>query len=372
MLFPGIMLRKGIIKIIPSGSGFLRETEQGFHSGSKDVYVSSNIIREFQITEGAVVEGQVREHKGRLQLTSVEKICDISPLVYKNRTRIGRLVALNPEKRFDFGSSSIQAMRLIDLFIPVGKGTRGLVVSPPRAGKTTILENFACAIHECDPDTKIIAFLVDERPEEVTHFKRRVPADVYASSSDMSPKQHVELSQLIIGYATNQLECGRDIVVLVDSLTRMGRAFNTQGSGTGRIMSGGVEAGALDIPRRFFGLARNAENGGSITIIATALVDTGSRMDQLIFEEFKGTGNSEIVLSRELADLRIFPAIDLKASGTRREELLHSEEDMRWINLMRQKLMNLNPADAIKTLNESFLKYRTNREFITSFAGRNA
>lgn len=226
---------------------------------------------------------------------------------------------------------------------PMGKGTRGLIVAPPKTGKTRLLEEIACAIHATDPDTRIIVLLIDERPEEVTHFRRKVPAEVLASSSDQHIRSHVNLVELTLAHIRCELECGRDIVVLLDSITRLGRAFNMNGAGSGRTMTGGLDAKALEIPRRFFGLARNIEDGGSVTVIATALVGTGSRMDDLIFQEFKGTGNSEIVLDRSLAESRIFPAINILTSGTRKEELLYTTDEIKWLAALRRRLSDGGP-----------------------------
>jgi transcription termination factor Rho len=260
-------------------------------------------------------------------------------------------------------------MRLIDLVAPIGKGTRGLIVSPPKAGKTMLLEQIAKAIRTDDPDTRLVVLLIDERPEEVTHFRRATAAEVFASSSDQPVQEHVELSELMLAHIRTELECGCNVVVLVDSLTRLVRAFNlrdSRGRNQSRTLSGGVEAGALQIPRRFFGLARNIENGGSVTILATILVDTGSRMDQFIFEEFKGTGNSEIVLDRSLAEAYIFPALDLPASGTRKEERLYSPDNSQRLAKLRRKLVDRPPREAMEFLLNLVAKYPSNEELLQS------
>jgi transcription termination factor Rho len=256
--------------------------------------------------------------------------------------------------------------RIIDLVAPIGKGTRGLIVSPPKAGKTMMLEQIAQAIRASEPDTRIVVLLIDERPEEVTFFRRAVDGEVFASSSDQSLREHVALSELMLAHIRTELECGRDVVVLLDSLTRMARTFNLRGGARGgsRTLSGGLDAGAMEIPRRFFGLARNIEDGGSVTILATVLVDTGSRLDQVVFEEFKGTGNSEIVLDRELAEARIFPAINLTASSTRRAELLYSPEDTRRLARLRRMLVERNTKDALLALFKLLEKYPTNEELL--------
>jgi transcription termination factor Rho len=257
-------------------------------------------------------------------------------------------------------------MRTVELIAPMGKGTRGLIVAPPKTGKTRLLEEIACAIHATDPDTRIIVLLIDERPEEVTHFRRNVPAEVLASSSDQHIRSHVNLVELTLAHIRCELECGRDIVVLLDSITRLGRAFNMNGAGSGRTMTGGLDAKALEIPRRFFGLARNIEDGGSVTVIATALVATGSRMDELIFQEFKGTGNSEIVLDRSLAESRIFPAINILTSGTRKEELLYTSDETKWLAGLRRRLADSGPQAAMLELLRLLETVPTNRQLLQS------
>jgi transcription termination factor Rho len=263
-------------------------------------------------------------------------------------------------------------MRVIDLVAPIGRGTRGLIVAPPKAGKTTLLEQIARGVRADDPEARVIILLIDERPEEVTHFRRAVAgAEVFASSSDQPVREHVELSELMLAHSRTELECGRDVVVLLDGLTRLVRAFNLRGSRSarasrGRTLSGGVEAGALEIPRRFFGAARNVENGGSVTLLSTALVDTGSRMDQLVYEEFKGTGNSEIVLDRSLAEAYIFPAINLAASGTRKVELLYGSEDGRRLARLRRELAGRPPRQALESLLDLLAQFPTNEELLQS------
>jgi transcription termination factor Rho len=309
-------------------------------------------------------------------LTDVESVCGMEPEAFRDRLPYSELIAVNPDERFDLGASGDVSMRVVDLIAPIGKGTRGLIVSPPKAGKTILLEKIANAVRQCSPETHVIVLLIDERPEEVTHFRRAVDAEVLASSNDQSVQEHVALSEMTLAYARAELEAGRDVLLLVDSLTRMGRNFNLRGSrrgngrGSGRTMSGGMEAGALEIPRRFFGLARNVEDGGSITIIATALIDTGSRMDQLIFEEFKGTGNSEIVLDRNLAEQKIFPAIDIVASGTRRDELLYSPEDSRGIAMLRRVVADLRPNEAMAGLLKLIKQHPNNEALLKGIAAR--
>ncbi len=281
-------------------------------------------------------------------MATVDSICDLPPDLFKERTPFERLTAISPNERFRLGDGGNVSMRIYELIAPIGKGTRGLIVAPPKAGKTIILEQIATAIHESEPETRIIVLLIDERPEEVTHFRRNTPAEVLASSSDQSLDAHTNLAELTMAHVRCELECGRDVVILLDSITRLARAFNLQGAGARRTMSGGLDAKALEIPRRFFGLARNIENGGSVTVIATALIDTGSRMDDFIFEEFKSTGNSELVLDRELAEARIYPAVNLLASGTRNEDLLYTADETARLVGLRRWLAQAKPPAAMR------------------------
>jgi transcription termination factor Rho len=339
---------EGVLNRLPQGSGFLRDPRRSFQPGPDDVWVSSQLIREYRLVDGVSVKGKAEPGKKSDQLITVDSVCSISPEAFKSRTRFDRLIPIDPNERIRLGNSGNTSMRIIELIAPIGKGTRGLIVAPPRTGKTVLLEQIANAIYDDDPDIRIIVLLVDERPEEVTHFRRNVHAEVLASSNDQNIRSHINLAELTLAHIRCELECGRDIVVLVDSITRMSRAFNLGGKGANRTMSGGLDAQALEIPRRFFGLARNIENGGSVTVMATALVETGSRMDELIFEEFKGTGNSEIVLDRSLADKRIFPAINILASGTRKEELLYPDGEIQWLYALRKRLADVEPATAMR------------------------
>jgi len=357
---------RGVLKLTQKGAGALRDSTRSFRALPTDPLVPAALVQTHRLVEGATVSGPVQETKRGLELTAVEQICDLPPAEFLRRRPFADLVAVDPCERFDLAKCDILSMRIVDLVAPIGKGTRGLIVSPPKAGKTILLEQIAQAIRNDEPQTRIVVLLVDERPEEVTHFRRAVDAEVLASSNDQSVQEHVELAELTLAHIRTELECGRDVVILVDSLTRMSRAFNLSGQGKGRMMSGGVEAGSLEIPRRFFGLARNIENGGSVTIIATALVDTGSRMDQLIFEEFKGTGNSEIILDRGMAEQRIFPAIDLAASGTRKEHKLYGEEDTKRLHKLRRALADRKAPDAMKQILKLMEKYPTNAEFLAS------
>ncbi len=352
----------GILQRRKQGGGTLFDLERP----ASGVVVPARLVREHRLPQGATVAGPVRRGKRGPELAAVESVCGLSPEAFQARTPFRELVAIDPHDRFRLSVTGEMATRLIDLMAPVGRGTRGLIVSPPKAGKTMLLEQIGRAIRADDPDARLILLLIDERPEEVTHFRRALDAEVFASSSDRPLREHVELAELMMAHIQVELECGHDVVVLVDSLTRLARTFNLRGSGSGRTLSGGLDAGAMQIPRRFFGLARNIEDGGSITILATILVDTGSRLDQLIFEEFKGTGNSEIVLDRELAEAYIFPAINLVASGTRKFERLYEPDDARRLQKLYRLLAGRKPKDALNSLIELLERYPTNEEFLQS------
>jgi len=356
----------GVLEVVKGRDGFLRSPDRSFHPDRGDPYVSPEMINRFGLVPGATVCGNAQPVKQGTRLSEVTTVCGLAPEAYRARTPFTQLQALNPDRRFRLSTGGNPSMRIVDLFAPMGRGTRGLIVSPPKTGKTRLLEELTIAIHADAPEAHIIVLLIDERPEEVTHFRRQVPAEVLASSSDQSVDEHVRLANLCMAQVRCEVECGRNVVVLVDSITRMGRAFNVHGSGSGRTMSGGLDSRALEIPRKFFGMARNVENGGSITVIATALIETGSRMDDMIFEEFKGTGNSEIVLDRALAEARVFPAINLRSTGTRREELLYAEPEMAAINKLRRGALAASPAQAIETLLKLIEKYPTNEELLKS------
>jgi len=344
----------------------LRDPERSFRPDYRDTFVSPRLIKEFKIPEGATITGPTSPGKKGRELAEIETICGFPPEKFKERATLNTLTPIDPVEKFNLSITGNLSMRFIDLMIPIGKGTRALIVSPPRAGKTILLEQMVKSIKASSPETKIIVLLVDERPEEVTAFRRSVDATVLASSNDQSIQEHIDLVELTMALIRTELECGTDMVVLADSITRLGRAFNLKGSGhANRTMSGGVSAGALEIPRRFFGLARNIENGGSATIIATALIDTGSRMDELIFQEFKGTGNCEIVLDRKLADQRVFPAIDINSSGTRKEELLYEKEIYRKISAIRKALAGRSNFEAADSLIKLLEKYPTNEELLS-------
>lgn len=359
----------GVLSLSKKGHGTLHELTKPFDLQYGDIHVPTQLVRKFRLPEGVTITGPTRSGKQGQALSDVRSISGMSPGDFQRRTPFRRLVAINPNERFNLGMTGEISTRLVDLMAPIGKGTRGLIVAPPKAGKTMMLEHIAQAIHASEPETRLIILLVDERPEEVTHFRRSVEAEVFASSSDQTVEEHVALAEFMLAHIRTELECGHDVVVLVDSLTRMSRTFNLQGSmSSRRTLSGGMEAGALEIPRRFFGLARNIENGGSVTIIATVLIDTGSRMDDVIFEEFKGTGNSEIVLDRSLAEAYIYPAIDLAASGTRKEELLFDDVEGRKVAQLRRRLSEKGPKDAMLLMLDMMNEYPTNEALLDSIS----
>jgi transcription termination factor Rho len=356
----------GVLDILPRGGGFLRDPARSFQAGPDDPFVPQKLIRASGLVQGATVTGPTRSGKKRPQLAEVTEVCGLVPADFRARTPFARLLAVNPEPRFRLGDGGHPTMRIVDLVAPLARGTRGLIVAPPKTGKTQLLEDLAVAIHADDPVCRIVVLLIDERPEEVTHFRRRVPAEVLASSSDQSVASHVQLVELCMAQVRCELECGRDVVVLVDSITRMGRAYNQHGTGSRHTLTGGLDARALETPRKFFGMARNVEDGGSVTVVATALVETGSRMDDLIFEEFKGTGNMELVLDRQLADRRIFPAIDMRGSGTRRDELLYTEEELAALNLLRRRAVSAAPVQAMEGMLKLLEKFPTNAELLAA------
>jgi len=341
---------RGVLQILRQGGGFLRDPDVSYQPLRDDPWLSNQLIREYGLVEGAAVVGEAKAGKQGRQVTTISRICELPPATFKQRTPFERLVAIDPNERFQLGDNGNVTTRVIDLLAPIGKGTRGLIVAPPKAGKTQILEAIAAAIHATAPATRIIALLIDERPEEVTHFRRHVQAEVLASSNDQGIDAHINLAELAMAHVCCELECGRDVVVLIDSLTRLGRAYNLHGAGARRTMSGGIDAKALEMPRRFFGLARNIEQGGSVTVIATALIETGSRMDDYIYEEFKSTGNSEVVLDRELAEARLYPAINIPASSTRKEELLYSPDEMARLTTLRRWLAGGSAQAAMRGL----------------------
>jgi transcription termination factor Rho len=358
-------IHSGILKLTKKGAGHLLNPAKS----TDKIFVPARLIRDHRLSEGATVTGPTQSGQKDPLLTRVETVCGLTPEAFQKRTPFKRLIAIDPCERFDLAITGETSTRLIDLVAPIGQGTRGLIVAPPKAGKTMLLEQIAKAIRTGDPETRLIVLLIDERPEEVTHFRRAVAgAEVFASSSDQPLQEHIDLTELMLAHIRTELECGHNVVVLVDSLTRLVRAFNLRGSrrGRSRTLSGGVEAEALQIPRRFFGLARNIEHGGSVTILATVLIDTGSRMDQFIFEEFKGTGNSEIVLDRSLAEAYIFPALNLPASSTRKEERLYGPDHTQRLAQLRRALTDVPPREAMEYLLGMLAKYPTNEELLQS------
>ncbi len=330
------------------------------------LHVPGRLIHEYALVEGAAIVG-TPDTAGR-ELAAITQICGLPPEKFRQRPRFETLIPIAPSARFDLGASPLLGLRLIDLIAPIGKGTRGLIAAPPKAGKTVLLEQLAQGIHASAPEARIIVLLIDERPEEVTYFRRTAQAEVYASSSDQSPAEHIALAELMQAHIRTELECSHNVVVLIDSLTRLVRAVNRRSAGSGRTLSGGLDAGALELPRRFFGLARAIEGGGSVTLLASLLIETNSRMDQVIYEEFKSAGNCEIVLSRALAEARLFPAIDVRTSGARQEQLFYPADDAQRIAKLRRALAERGPRSALKQLLELLQQYPTNRQFLEMIA----
>jgi len=360
---------EGFLEISDKGFGFLRSPGNRFQSKPTDIFVTPDMIKRNYLREGVQIEGSLRPpHKGNSpQLKDIKAINGMEHEEYVQKTRFENLTTIDPIEKFNLETSPDELeTRIIDMVTPIGKGTRGLIVSPPRTGKTTILKQICNAITKNHKDVKVIVVLIDERPEEVTDFERSVDAEVVASSNDMDLDTHVRLSRFTIERCRRMVECGSNVFVLLDSLTRVSRAFNNVSGGSGRTMSGGVDARALEIPRRMFAAARKIEDGGSLTIIATALIDTGSRMDEVIFEEFKGTGNSEIVLDRKLADKRTFPAIDIGKSGTRKEELLVEKGELAKMWMLRRILTPMGVTDAMEFLLDKLKTSKSNNDFFDS------
>jgi transcription termination factor Rho len=360
----------GILDILPEGYGFLRTS--GYLPGDKDVYVSMSAVRRHELRRGDMVRGQVRPPKETEKYAALQKVDSINgknPEDNRGRKEFKDLTPVYPDEKFrmEWKPDAITT-RIIDLVAPIGKGQRGLIVSPPKAGKTTILKDIAAAIHANNPEVYLMCLLVDERPEEVTDMERSIHGEVLSSTFDMPSDNHILVAELCIERAKRLVESGYDVVILLDSITRLGRAYNLASPASGRILSGGVDSTALYPPKKFFGAARNIEFGGSLTIMATALVDTGSKMDEVIFEEFKGTGNMELRLDRRLADKRIFPAIDVIASGTRKEELLLDPVEAPYIWKLRRVLHSLDAAQAIELLIDRMKKTGSNREFLAALS----
>jgi transcription termination factor Rho len=361
-----------VLEILPDGYGFLRSPDYNYLPGPDDIYVSPSQIRKFDLKTGDTISGNVRPpHEGEkyFALVKIEAINFESPEETRNKILIDNLTPLYPQERIKMETvrENISG-RVKDLLTPVGKGQRGLIVAPPRTGKTVLLQSIANSITANHPEIVLIVLLIDERPEEVTNMQRSVKGEVISSTFDEPAARHVQVAEMVIEKAKRLVEHKRDVVILLDSITRLARAYNTIVPPSGKVLSGGVDSNALQRPKRFFGAARNIEEGGSLTIIATALVDTGSRMDEVIFEEFKGTGNMEIILDRKLVDKRVFPAIDIQRSGTRKEELLIPKEDLQRIWVLRKVLNPLSPVEAMELLVDKLGKTRNNAEFLLNMS----
>ncbi len=366
----GLVASGGVLEVLPDGYGFLRSADYNYLPSPDDIYVSPSQIKKFVLRTGDTVKGLVRppkEGERFFALLKVETVNFLLPEEIRNRTIFDNLTPLFPEERLHMETTpSNYSMRILDMLAPVGKGQRGLIVSPPKSGKTILLQQMANSIVKNHPETKLIVLLIDERPEEVTDMQRSVKAEVVSSTFDEPPERHVQVAEIVLQKAKRMVEAKHDVVILLDSITRLARAYNTVTPHSGKILSGGVDAHALHKPKRFFGAARNVEEGGSLTIIATALVDTGSRMDEVIFEEFKGTGNQELVLDRRLAERRVFPAIDVNKSSTRREDLIMNQDETTRIWILRKVLSELQSVDAMAFLLDRLKGSRSNNEFLNS------
>ncbi len=366
----GLFLRTGILDVLPEGYGFLRT--RGYLPSEDDIYVSMSQIRRFHLKRGDEILGQVRPPKDSEKynaLLRIERVNGDNPEVCRDRKQFEQLTPLFPRERLRLETpEEVAAPRIIDLIAPIGKGQRGLIVSPPKAGKTTILKQVANSVTYNNPEVKLIVLLVDERPEEVTDMERSVNGEVISSTFDQPSENHIQVAELVLERAKRLVEHNHDVVILLDSITRLARAYNLSTPTSGRILSGGVDSTALYPPKRFFGAARNIEDGGSLTIIATALVETGSRMDEVIFEEFKGTGNMELHLDRKLADKRIFPAIEIDKSGTRKEELIMEPEEAQVVWKLRRVLHSLDPGAALELLIDKIRTTRNNKTFLDEIA----
>ena len=369
----GVIYGEGVLETLPDGFGFLRAPDYNYLPGPDDIYVSPSQIRRFNLRTGDTISGHIRPPKDSeryFALLKVEKVNGTPPDQSSEKIIFDNLTPLYPMEKFkmEFEPTNMST-RLMDLLCPIGKGQRSLIVAPPRTGKTVLLQNIATSIAKNHPEVVLIVLLIDERPEEVTDMQRSVKGEVISSTFDEPAQRHVQVAEMVIEKAKRLTECKKDVVILLDSITRLARAYNAVVPPSGKILSGGVDSNALDKPKRFFGAARNIEHGGSLTIIATALIDTGSRMDEVIFEEFKGTGNMELVLDRKLAEKRIFPAMDLNKSGTRKEDLLLSKEILNRMWILRKLLAPKNPVDAMEFILEKIEKTKTNAEFISSMNG---
>ncbi|MBI9063690.1 MAG: transcription termination factor Rho [Marinilabiliaceae bacterium] len=372
--FEGIITASGVLEIMPDGYGFLRSSDYNYLNSPDDIYVSQSQIKLFGLKTGDTVLGSIRppkEGEKYFPLIKVEQINGRSPDIVRDRIPFEHLTPIFPNEKFDLtGSRSNLSSRVVDMFAPIGKGQRGLIVAQPKTGKTVLLKDVANSIAAHHPEVYMIILLIDERPEEVTDMARSVNAEVVSSTFDEPAERHVKVANIVLEKAKRMVECGHDVVVLLDSITRLARAYNTVSPASGKVLSGGVDANALHRPKRFFGAARNIEDGGSLTIIATALTDTGSKMDEVIFEEFKGTGNMELQLDRRLSNKRIFPAVDVNLSSTRREDLLMDQEMMNRVWILRNYLADMTPVEAMEFLNDRMSKTKSNEEFLISMNAR--
>ncbi|MGI9351611.1 MAG: transcription termination factor Rho [Rhizobiaceae bacterium] len=364
------IIGEGVVEVLQDGFGFLRSATANYLSGPDDIYISPSQIRRFSLKSGDTVQGPIRSPKDGERYFALLKVDTINfedPEKIRHKIHFDNLTPLYPDQRFlmEIADPTVKDLsgRVIDLVAPLGKGQRALIVAPPRTGKTVLLQNIAHSITANHPDSYLIVLLIDERPEEVTDMQRSVTGEVVSSTFDEPAVRHVQVAEMVIEKAKRLVEHGRDVVILLDSITRLGRAYNTVVPSSGKVLTGGVDANALQRPKRFFGAARNIEEGGSLTIVATALIDTGSRMDEVIFEEFKGTGNSEIVLDRKVADKRVYPSIDILKSGTRKEDLLVAKEDLQKIFVLRRILSSMGTTDAVEFLIDKLKQTKTNDEF---------
>ena len=372
--FDGIVISEGVLEIMPDGYGFLRSSDYHYLSSPDDVYVSQSQIKLFGLKTGDTIRGGVRppkEGERYFPLINVEKINGRTPEFIRDRVPFQYLTPLFPSEKFKLTGHSKESIstRIMDLFAPIGKGQRGMIVAQPKTGKTVLLKDVANAIAANHPETYLMVLLIDERPEEVTDMQRSVNAEVIASTFDEPADRHVKVANIVLEKAKRMVECGHDVCILLDSITRLARAYNTVMPASGKVLTGGVDANALHKPKRFFGAARKIENGGSLTILATALTETGSKMDEVIFEEFKGTGNMELQLDRKIANRRIFPAIDILTSGTRREDLLYDKETLQRIWLLRKYLADMKPLEAMEFMKDRIHNTKSNEEFLVSMNG---
>jgi transcription termination factor Rho len=371
--FDGVVSNEGVLEIMQDGYGFLRSSDYNYLASPDDIYVSPSQIKLFGLKLGDTVKGQIRPPKEGEKYCALLKVDSINGKTteeIRDRVAFEYLTPLFPEQKLKLSTThDNMSMRILDLFSPIGKGQRGMIVAQPKTGKTVLLKNIANAIAENHPEVYLIVLLIDERPEEVTDMARSVKAEVIASTFDEQAERHVKVASIVLEKAKRMTECGHDVVILLDSITRLARAYNTVVPSSGKILSGGVDANALHKPKRFFGAARKIENGGSLTIIATALIDTGSKMDEVIFEEFKGTGNMELVLDRKLSNRRMYPAIDVPASGTRREDLLMKEEELQRVWILRKFMADMNSVEAMEFLQSRMKGTRNNEEFLISMNG---